>query len=324
MRLLRPIVLATTLSALLLACAVIALRPRDTHGSVRPPRTNAIWIGHSWVATPPTLSALQGLCTLLHAHNLSEIYVHVGPLDGAGRIPEGRAPSAARFTAGFHAVCPGVRALAWIGQLLPKWDGLFNLHDEGERAALVRTAVQFTAEGFDGVQYDLEPVADGDAAFLDLLRRTRAAIGSGRWLAVAGPALLPTSGLPALPHLRLPLIPWSSGYYLEVAALTNETDPMLYDTSLRDPAAYSAFVAEQARDLTLALPGVSLRFGLPAFPGRSAVFDDRVENLSTGLAGVRQGLPNGGGVALYALWTMTPAHWSVFGEYSGAAGAGAF
>ncbi len=312
MRLLRPILLATVLSSILLACAVIALRPRDTHGSGPPPPTNAIWIGHSWVATPPTLPALDGLCALLRVHNLSEIYVHVGPIDGAGRIPEGRAPSAGRFIEGFHAACPGVRALAWIGQLLPRWDGLFNLHDEEERAALAGTAAQFTAEGFDGVQYDLEPVADGDVAFLDLLRRTRAAIGPKHWLAVAGPALLPTSGLPALPHLRLPLIPWSSGYYAEVAAPANEVDPMLYDTSLRDPAAYSAFVAEQVRDLTLALPGVSPRFGLPAFSGRSAVFDDRVENPSTGLAGVRQGLPKGAGVALYALWTMTPAQWSVF------------
>jgi hypothetical protein len=199
--------------------------------------------------------------------------------------------------------------------VLPTWDGLFNLQGETERTALVRTAAQFTSEGFDGVQYDLEPGADGDAAFLDLLRRTRVAIGPNRWLAEASPALLPTGGLPAIPLLRIPLTPWSAPYYERVAGLVNEVDPMLYDTSLRDPAAYTAFVAEQARDLTQALPNISLSFGIPAFSGRTAGFDDRVENLGTALAGVRQAVPNHARVAIFALWTMTPTQWSVFDRW---------
>ncbi|MGH2409532.1 MAG: hypothetical protein ACRDGS_04080 [Chloroflexota bacterium] len=315
MRLLRHIVLANILSAILMAGVVLALRPRDAHGSGLPPRISAVWIGHSWVAAPPALSALAGLCAIVRIHGLSEIYAHVGPLDGAGRIAQERAPDAGRFVNRFHAVCPGVRVLAWIGQLLPQWDGLFNLQGETERAALVHTATQFTTQGFDGVQFDLEPVADGDAAFLDLLRRTRAAIGPNRWLAVASPALLPASGLPTLHHLRVPLTPWSGPYYRRVAALVNEVDPMLYDTSLRDPAAYTAFMAEQAHDLTLALPNVSLAFGIPAFPGRTEGFDDRVENLSTALAGIRQALPNGASVAVFALWTMTPAQWYVLDRW---------
>ena len=315
MRLSRHIMLATMLSSLLMAGVVLALRPRDTHGSGLPPPVNAVWIGHSWVATPPAPSALAALCALVRVHGLGEIYAHVGPLDGAGRIAEERSPDAGRFVNAFHAVCPGVRVLAWIGQVLPTWDGLFNLQGETERAALVRTAARFTAEGFDGVQYDLEPVADGDTAFLDLLRRTRVAIGPNRWLAAASPALLPAGGLPALPHLRIPLTPWSGAYYGRVAALVNEVDPMLYDTSLRDPAAYTAFVAEQARDLTQALPNVSLSFGIPAFSGRTAGFDDRVENLNTALTGVRQARPNHAHVAIFALWTMTPAQWHVFDRW---------
>lgn len=314
MRLLRHIILANLLSAILLAAVVVALRPRKTHGSDGPIWSTAVWIDHSWVATPPTLSRLHGLCATLRTHGLSEIYVHVGPLDGAGTIAEERAPGAHRFAEGFHAACPGVRALAWIGQLLPTWDGLFNLHDPVERAALARTAARFTAAGFDGVQYDLEPVASGDPLFLDLLRRTRSAIGAG-WLAVAGPSLLPAGGLSILPRPHLPLTPWSGPYYAQVAALVNEVDPMLYDTSLRDRAAYTAFVAEQARDLTSLIPDVSIHFGLPAFPGRSDVYDHAVENLSTALAGIRQGLPGGTGVALYSLWTMTPDQWDVFDRW---------
>ncbi|HVA91056.1 MAG TPA: hypothetical protein VNL71_14580, partial [Chloroflexota bacterium] len=140
MRLLRHIVLANVFAAVLLAGVVIAMRPRAVHGGAAVSLGNAVWIGHSWVAAPPTSKALQGLCTMLRVHDLSEIYVHVGPIDGAGRIVEGRDPDAGRFAAAFHAACPGVRVLAWIGQLLPTWDGLFNLHDEAARAALARTA----------------------------------------------------------------------------------------------------------------------------------------------------------------------------------------
>src|SRR6185437_1998193 len=120
---------------------------------------------------------------------------------GSGRIAAGRAPYAGQFVAMFHQQCPGVQALAWIGQLLPSWDGLVDLRSAATRAGLVATAAGFSHLGFDGIQYDLEPVRDGDRALLDLLRQTRQTL-DGRWFAVATPALRPLTGLPPLPHLH--------------------------------------------------------------------------------------------------------------------------
>jgi hypothetical protein len=309
------------LAAVLLGCAVAAVQHVPAQGSDLPQQgRNAAWLDHGWVSIPQPLGAIAQLCGTLRLHAIGTVYVHVGPVDGSGRIAAGRAPAAERFIHLFHARCPGVRALAWIGQLLPVWDGLLDLHSASVRDGLVATASHFAALGFDGVQYDLEPVADGDPAFLDLLRRTRHALGN-RWLAVATPALLPAAGLPPLPHLRLPLTPWSRTYYARVAAVADELDPLLYVTALRDPADYTRFVAEQAADLVHLLPASHIRPGLPAFGGHTSTFDDRAENLQSALAGIDLAFPGGAwpdaltGVAIYPFWDMTPAQWAIFDRW---------
>jgi hypothetical protein len=266
------------------------------------------------VSTPDDPVALDALCSLLRAHAIDTIFVHVGPADGAGRIPQARAPYAESFAAAFHAGCPGVRLLAWIGQLLPAWDGELRLTDATVRADLANTARTFMQEGFDGVQIDLEPVADGDPAFLDLLRRLRVAIGD-RWLAVAAPSLRLTDAS-SLPGLRLPLTPWSAAYYARIGALADEIDPMLYVTSLRTPVRYTRFIAEEAHALVALLQGVIIRPGLPVFAARNPYFDDNAENLTAGLAGLAAAFPAQpwppalAGVALYPLWSITGSDWA--------------
>jgi hypothetical protein len=321
MRLIRRLLVVYTLSAILLACAAGALLHMPAQGSDIAPRVgNAAWIEHQWVGLPPSAAAVGALCTLLRAHGIGTVFVHVGPADASGRIAAGRAPYAGQFVAMFHELCPGVRALAWIGQLLPSWDGLVDLRSAATRTGLVATAAGFSHLGFDGIQYDLEPVRDGDRALLDLLRQARQTL-DGKRLAVATPALRPLTGLPSLPHLHMPLSPWSPAYYAAVAALVDEVDPMLYVTSLRTSADYSQFVAEQVRDLTSTLSGARIRVGLPAFSGRTEVFDARVENLSSGCAGLDRALTPGrwpmafAGVALYPLWEMTPASWAIFDRW---------
>jgi hypothetical protein len=242
--------------------------------------------------------------------------VHVGPADASGNIAAGRAPYAQRFVTTFHAICPNVQPVAWIGQLLPSWDGLVNLQSAAVRAGLVRAAQHFVALGFDGIQYDLEPVADGDPAFLALLRLTRAAL-PGHQLAVATPSIALPPTAPPLPNLRLPLRPWSAAYFAQVAALSDELDPMLYITGLRDSNTYATFIADQVRVLAAMVPSAAIRVGLPAFSGRTAYFDDRVENLPTGLIGLMRALDNRrpAAVAIYPLWDMTPSAWSAFDNW---------
>lgn len=314
MRLLR------TLSVLCLAIALLlaglTYRPMQVgvvNGRQDGAGQNAAWIEHRWVGEPQSRGSLLELCTAARLHALGVLYVHVGPLDGAGRIAAGRAPDAARFVASFHAVCPGVQLLAWLGGMLPAWNGTVDLQSAAVRGNLAATAAQFVALGFDGIQYDLEPVVAGDSAFLDLLRRTRAVLHGAR-LAVAGPSLV-FGNVSAPAHLRLPLAPWPASYYRLVAALVDEIDPLLYDTSLRSADAYVAFVAWQASSLSRLLPGTQIRLGLPAYHARGGPFDDRVENLRSACAGLRRSgadLP----VAVYALWTMTATQWGDFARCS--------
>ena len=313
----RRLLVVYALAVGLLAVVVIARRDVPAPGPSAPaaPSQNAAWIDHHWVGTLVSRSSIVSLCRQLMDHEIGAVFVHVGPADASGNIAEGRAPYARSFITAFHALCPKVQALAWIGQLLPSWDGMVNLQSATIRAGLVRAAQHFISLGFDGVQYDLEPVADGDPAFLALLRLTRATL-PGRRIAVATPSIILQSAS-VLPHLRLPLQPWSAAYSQQVAALSDELDPMLYVTGLRDSGAYAAFIAGQARAFAASLPLVAIRIGLPAFAGRTDYFDDRAENLSSGLLGLTRAF--GGrrqpAVAIYPMWDITPGGWAAFDRW---------
>jgi hypothetical protein len=314
----RRLIVVYALAAALLGIVVIAMRDAPAHGRTAPaiPSRNAAWIDHHWVGTPVPRASIAALCAQLTRHQIGAVFVHVGPADASGDIAQGRFPYAQRFVTAFHALCPNVQALAWIGQLLPTWDGLVNIHNAAVRAGLARAAERFVGLGFAGIQYDLEPVAGGDSAFLSLLQLTRAAL-HGRRLAVATPSIALQPATPSLPHLRLPLAPWSPAYFRQVAALSDELDPMLYVTSLRDSSAYTAFVADQARALAAALPSTAIRIGLPAFAGQTNYFDDRVENIQNGLLGLTRafGQSRSPAVAIYPMWDMTPSGWSAFDRW---------
>ncbi len=313
---LRQLIVAYILATFVLGSALIVLRHSESRGAPSPGGIpgNAAWIDHHWVSTVPTQNAIGSLCLQLTSHRIVSVYAHVGPADASGHISAARSPYAARFVASMHATCPAVTVIAWIGQLLPSWDGMVDLRSSAVRTGLAQAATRFCRAGFDGVQYDLEPVASGDPAFLALLRQSRASM-PGCLLAVAGPAIQPSPAAKQLFHLHLPLPPWSASYYAQVAVLTGEVDAMLYDTGLKRPGDYAEFVADQIRALAQAARGVAVRPGLPAFAGRDSFFDDRVENLRSGLAGVaavRDRLSNRQmpGIAVYPLWSVDASGWA--------------
>jgi hypothetical protein len=80
MRLLRSIVLANALAAILLAGVVIAMRPRDVQGGVVS-RGNAMGMWHSWVTAPPTPKAPHGTYAARPVHDANEIDVRMEPLN---------------------------------------------------------------------------------------------------------------------------------------------------------------------------------------------------------------------------------------------------
>ena len=118
MRLVRRLLFVYALGELLLGSAAgLLVRASAPSGGAPTAGRNAAWIAHHWVGSPHSRAEVAMLCALLREHRIGTVYIHVGPADAAGRIAAGRAPYAAQFASTLHGVCPGIRALAWIGQL---------------------------------------------------------------------------------------------------------------------------------------------------------------------------------------------------------------
>ena len=116
---------------------------------------SATWIDHHWVAGVPSGPAVASLCAVLEEHGVGTVFVHTGPSTDWAASPKPVPPSPDHSSRRCMPPARGFRALAWIGQLLPRWDGLVDLRDGTVRAHLVQTARRFVALGYDGVQYDL-------------------------------------------------------------------------------------------------------------------------------------------------------------------------
>ena len=117
--------------------------------------------------------------------------------------------------------------------------------------------------GADGVQLNVEPLPDGTAAYLDLLRAVKAAIGPDKTLSVA--AYPPTTLLHPFEEVH-----WSLEYSRQVCEIVDEFAVMAYDTGLRQRLVYRELMDTWATDLAAALPppeqgGCELLIGLPAY-----------------------------------------------------------
>jgi hypothetical protein len=66
-----------------------------------------LWLEHRWVGQVQTAEAYDALADELRRHGITDVFAHVGPLDGHGAIP----PSAIQrcaFVAALHARLPGI------------------------------------------------------------------------------------------------------------------------------------------------------------------------------------------------------------------------
>jgi spore germination protein YaaH len=180
-------------------------------------------------------------------------------------------------------------------------------------------AAQVLSEGFDGIQYDMEPVPSGDRGYLELLTAT-GIVTRGRHavLSVAADQIEPLPGLHTLqqwisgqPHW------WSAGYLHAVASRVNEVALMTYDTGVPTAAGYGGYVRVQTQLALAAVPwATTVLIGLPAYhtsePGHTGG-----ETVAAAVRGVRLALGahrprRPVGVALYADYSATPADWAAY------------
>lgn len=284
--------------------------------------TNGIWLGHTWVEDPHTDAEIADLADRLRRAQITDVFAHVGPLTETGRIAPDRYPEAATFVRRLKAAYGGpIRVFAWVGQIEARAGGTLDIGSAEVRRAIVEAATEFPAAlGFDGIHYDIEPIADGDQRFLALLDETRANPAAGTLSAAAG-KWAPDGPIGALGKRLAPgSALWTSEYYEEVARRLDQVVPMLYDTGARPGQVYERVVAVELGGILRATrsTGASILAGVPTYDDRTEGHDPASENLEWALPGVATAAAAAGnpgrfaGVALYAHWQTSDDEWATF------------
>jgi spore germination protein YaaH len=331
LRVLALVLLAIVLIASIGAGAMIWLWSRTTTDY---PATrfnsglNAVWLEHTWSGSPHTNAEYDGLAAALKARQMTFVYAHVGPLDSNGTIPDDRAPDAQRFAAAMHERMPALRILAWIGQneaasgFAP--ENVVQLDNPSVRAHIALTAAKFVkVDGFAGVHYDIEPIVNNDARFLDLLDETRKALPATAIISIAGQKWAPNATIADWAHQTGRADAWwTSYYYSRVAAFVDQIAVMTYNTAMPTAPAYSLLVKQQTQNILAAVRSVArppqVLFGVPTYPGNDRWYHDSAENMASGLAGITAGLNSDSetspfaGVAIYRYALTSDDAWNTY------------
>ncbi|MFJ8699384.1 glycoside hydrolase family 18 protein [Streptomyces ardesiacus] len=323
---LRRIALAVLLILLVpLLTAEAALRvtymgdPADgTHTRDR----DAMWLGHAWVDGRKTDADLTALARELRTTGIRDLYVHTGPMEHDGTLPESLYPSARRFVDGVHRELPGVRVQAFLGDVLATEspDGM-RLEKASTRAAVVGSARQVLDAGYDGVHLDLEPLHSGDRDYLSLLDDVRAVTRArDARLSVAAHQIDPLPGFHSFwgtvaGHPKW----WSQEFFGQVARRVDQIAVMSYDTMQPLESLYGGYVAQQT---SLALeatpPTTHLLMGLPFYHENRFGHWNHAETVAAAVRGVRLGLSRTDagrerfGVAAYIDFAATEEDWASY------------
>lgn len=289
---------------------------------------DALWLGHAWVGGRETDADVARLATTLRGTGISDLFVHVGPLDDDGTLDPDKAPGARRFAGEVRTLIPGTRLQAWIGDEIRPSGGM-DIESTATRARIVASARQVLALGFAGVHLDLEPVGDADPGYLDLLDALGQVVhAAGGILSVSAEQVEPLPGSRwAMEAAEGHSSWWSEGYLRQVASRVDQVALMTYDTALWSPSSYTGFVRDETATALEAVPArVALLVGLPAFHDtRDLGHSSSAETVAAAIRGVRLALPAGTpsdrafGVALYVDFAATPADWDAY-DYSWCSG----
>lgn len=280
----------------------------------------ALWLGHAWVGEGRGRADYVRLASELRANRVTDVFVHVGPLNGAGLILERRIPHARALVRALGTGRPSLRIQAWIGQVEVRGGGPLDLANQRVRENVTMTSRRLLDLGFDGIHYDIEPIYAGDRNFLDLLARThRQTRARDAVLSVAAEDLDPLGRAGRVLRVGFKRYhAWTKSYFREVARRVDQIAVMTYDTGMPTDWLYGWLVRWETRTLAATVPGhVTLFLGVPTYEDPSWGHHPRAENLPTAITAVRKGIAGtkesrrrNVGVAIFAEWTTTPSEWA--------------
>jgi hypothetical protein len=288
----------------------------------RSQRQNALWARHQWVGNQHTQQEYNQFAAHLKRHAITDVFVHVGPLNASGQIERQKYPFAAQLLQQVKKVYPELHLQAWIGQVEAKAGGLLDLSHPEIRANIVQTAQTFLDLGFDGIHYDIEPIYSGDPDFLDLLRQTKAVANKQqKILSIASDELEPFWGASKLAQIFKKRAGfWTTQYYIQVATRIDQIAVMMYDTALPTDWLYGSFVKRVTKRLLQILPpNLTIFMGVPTYEETRWSFHPEAENIHSGIRGIQKGLASFKksrlqhfGLAIYAEWTTDQGEWDVY------------
>ncbi|PPS83715.1 hypothetical protein BZZ08_04586 [Streptomyces sp. MH60] len=283
---------------------------------------DAIWLGHAWVDGRKKDTDLTALARDLKTTGIRDLYVHTGPMEHDGTLPESLYPKARWLIDGVHRELPGVRVQAFLGDVLATEgpDGM-RLARADTRAAVVDSARQVLDAGYDGVHLDLEPLHSDDRNYLSLLDDVRAVTRArDAQLSVAAHQIDP---LPAL-HSVFGLFTrhpkwWSQEFFGQVARRVDQIAVMSYDTAQPLQSTYGGYVAQQTSlALEVTPPTTHLLMGLPFYHESNFDHWGHAETVAAAVRGVRLGLSRTDadrelfGVAPYIDFAATDTNWKEY------------
>jgi hypothetical protein len=283
---------------------------------------NALWMRRHWLHEGPAAEEIASLAASLRERGIKRVYPFLGPMDAEGGpgwrskaghvryVPE----RVGAFFAEFHKAAPEIRIIPWTGGNLGRD---VHLEDVNQRRAFAGHARALVALGADGIQLNVEPLPSGTAAYLDLLREVKAAIGDRTLSIAAYPP--PQEGEAGSDTY------WELPFMRRVCENANELAVMAYDTGLKSAPAYEALVASWTRQLAAALPppgakGCEWLMGVPAYDDDKDYHRPDVETVEHSLTGILAGLKAAGaapgfrGVAVYASFSADERKWTGYGR----------
>ncbi|MFF4112580.1 glycosyl hydrolase family 18 protein [Streptomyces sp. NPDC001714] len=279
---------------------------------------DALWLGHAWVDGRRTDADVTALAARLADTGMRDLYVHAGPLEHNGTLPKSAYPKARWLITAVHRKLPGVRVQAWLGdEVAPEKPYAMHLEKKETRDAVVASARQVVAAGFDGVHFDLEPLHSGDRNYLALLDALRPATPL---LSVAAHQIDP---LPAF-HSFWGTVTghpkwWSQEYFGQVARRVDQIAVMSYDTMQPLQSLYGGYVAQQTSLALEVTPAdTDLLMGLPFYHENRFGHWAHAETVPAAVRGVRLGLSRTDpdratfGVALYVDFAATEDDWTSY------------
>lgn len=302
------------------------------------PDPNALWIGEDWTYETHTDEEVSAFIDQLKTNEIGAVFARVsdlnvdstwtGRVDGVNRFAEVEL-NVEKFVKQIKGAAPDLELYGVVGFPVNLGEDGYRLDDEN----LYKVIADFSANainqlGFDGILLDIEPVWNGDENLLALVRQVRQTIGSDALLALAVPPdWTPVdAGIP-IPELIEPGTVWDHEYKQRIALLQIDLIVVQsYNSYLTRSEDYVDWMAYQVEAYAEAVTSLEtdtrILMGVPTYKNVLPAHDTRVENVTTAIDGIRQGLEDAGdnafsvqGVAIFADWDTDTQEWAQFKQF---------